>query len=44
MRKAVTWLNTTHSNVFAMKGRRETGLYFLKRVGLRVGFLRSGVI
>ncbi len=26
VRKAVTWLNTTHSSVFAMKGRRETGL------------------
>ncbi len=25
-RKAETWLNTTHSSVFAMKGRRETGL------------------
>ncbi len=37
VRKAETWLNTTHSSVFAMKGRREI-------VGLRVGFLRSGVI
>ncbi len=35
VRKA--WLNTTRSSVFAMKGRRETGLYFPKRVGLRVG-------
>ncbi len=26
VRKAVTWLNTTRSSVFAMKGRRETGL------------------
>ncbi len=26
LRKALTWLNTTHSSVFAMKGRRETGL------------------
>ncbi len=25
-RKAVTWLKTTRSSVFAMKGRRETGL------------------
>ncbi len=25
-RMAVTWLNTTRSSVFAMKGRRETGL------------------
>ncbi len=25
-RKAETWLNTAHSSVFAMKGRRETGL------------------
>ncbi len=33
-----------YKSVFAMKGRRETGLWFPKRVGLRVGFLRSGVI
>ncbi len=26
VRKAETWLNSTHSSVFAMKGRRETGL------------------
>ncbi len=26
VRKAVTWLNTTRSSVFAMKGSRETGL------------------
>ncbi len=26
VRKVVTWLNTTQSSVFAMKGRRETGL------------------
>ncbi len=26
VRKAVTWLNTTRSSVFAMKGRREPGL------------------
>ncbi len=26
VRKAVTWLNTSHSSVFAMKCRRETGL------------------
>ncbi len=26
VRKVVTWLNTTRSSVFAMKGRRETGL------------------
>ncbi len=26
VRNAVTWLNTTRSSVFAMKGRRETGL------------------
>ncbi len=26
VRKAETWLNTTRSSVFAMKGRRETGL------------------
>ncbi len=26
VRKAVTWLNITRSSVFAMKGRRETGL------------------
>ncbi len=26
VRKAVTWLNTSLSSVFAMKGRRETGL------------------
>ncbi len=26
VRKAVTWLKTTRSSVFAMKGRRETGL------------------
>ncbi len=26
VRKAVTWLNTTRSSVFAMKGRRETSL------------------
>ncbi len=38
VRKAVTWLNTTLSSVFAMKGRRETGLQFPKRVGLRLGF------
>ncbi len=25
-RKAETWLNTAHSSIFAMKGRRETGL------------------
>ncbi len=26
VRKAKTWLNTARSSVFAMKGRRETGL------------------
>ncbi len=26
VRKAETWLNTTRSSVFAMDGRRETGL------------------
>ncbi len=26
VRKTETWLNTAHSSVFAMKGRRETGL------------------
>ncbi len=26
VRKAETWLNTSRSSVFAMKGRRETGL------------------
>ncbi len=26
VKKAESWLNTTHSSVFAMKGRRETGL------------------
>ncbi len=26
VRKVETWLNTTRSSVFAMKGRRETGL------------------
>ncbi len=26
VRKAETWLNTARSSVFAMKGRRETGL------------------
>ncbi len=26
VRKAETWLNTTRSSVFALKGRRETGL------------------
>ncbi len=43
VRKAESWLNTTRSSVFAMKGRRETGLLFPKRVGLRVGFLRRGL-
>ncbi len=28
MRNAETWLNTTCSSVFAMNGRRDTGLFF----------------
>ncbi len=35
VRKAETWFNTTHSSVFAMKGRRKTGLQLPKRDGLR---------
>ncbi len=33
VRKAVTWLNTTRSSVFAMKGRRETVYSSLKELG-----------
>ncbi len=29
VRKAVTWLNTTRSSVFTMKGRRETGYIYV---------------
>ncbi len=32
VRKEVTWLNTTRSSLFAMKGRRETGLLFPKEI------------
>ncbi len=33
VRKAVTWLNTTRSSVFAMKGRRKPVYSSLKELG-----------
>ncbi len=37
------WLKATHSIVFTMNGRRETGLQFSIREVFNVGFLSSGV-